>query len=190
MDILSALLGDVRMGLALYDEPERIEEVLRRSTQAFIQVALAQYDLIPPFEGGWAPWAYSLWAPGTAIRLQADSASQLSPRMYREQVLPHDRRVMRAFDYSIIDLHSAGTLHLYPVLLEAEELDAISVTLDPYENAPTLEDLVPTFAAVLEAKSLCVYGEMTTEQVEWLKRALPSGCLCINAVVTERSSWR
>jgi hypothetical protein len=182
VDILSALLGDVRMGLAFYDEPDRIQEVLSRAARAFIQVARAQVALIPPYEGGWAPWAYDLWAPGTVIRLQSDSASQLSPRMYREQILPHDRAIMRAFDYSIIDLHSAGTLHLHPVLLEVEELDAISVTLDPYENAPTLEELMPTFAAILEAKSLSVFGEMRTEQVEWLQRALPSGCLCINAI--------
>jgi hypothetical protein len=178
-------MGDVRMGLAFYDEPERLAEVLSLATQAFLKVARAQYTVMPSFEGGWSPWMYCLWAPGTVIRSQSDSASQISPRMYREQILPHDRAIWRAFDYSIIDLHSAGTLHLHPVLIEVDELDALSVTLDPYDNAPTLEELIPVFARILEAKSLSVYGEMTLEQVEQLKRALPSGCLAIHATVSE-----
>ena len=189
IDMLSALLGDVRMGLAFYDEPQKIKEVLKRATEAFIKVARAQYALIPPFEGGWVPWVYGLWAPGTVIRFQSDSASQISPTMYQEQILPHDRAIMRAFDYSIIDLHSAGTLHLHKVLMEVEELDALSVTMDPYEEAPTIEDLAPTFAAILETKSLSISGEMKMEQVDWVRRNLPSGCLSINATVTDKLLW-
>jgi len=185
IDLLSALIGDVRMGLAFYDEPEQIAEVLSLATEAFLRVARAQYAIMPPFEGGWSPWMYCLLAPGTVIRLQSDSASQISPRMYREQILPHDRAIFSAFDYSIIDLHSAGTLHLHPVLIEVAELDALSVTLDPYDNAPTLDELIPIFGRILEAKSLSVYGEMTLEQVAQLKQALPSGCLAINALLRE-----
>jgi hypothetical protein len=185
IDLLSALMGDVRMGLSFYDEPERIAEVLSLAAQAFLKVARAQYTLMPSFNGGWSPWMYCLLAPGTVIRLQSDSASQLSPRMYSEQILPHDRAIFGAFDYSIIDLHSAGTLHLYPVLIDVDELDALSVTLDPYDNAPTVDELIPVFASILEAKSLSVYGEMTLEQVAQLKRALPSGCLAIHATLCD-----
>ena len=183
VDLLSALIGDVRMGLALYDEPEQVAEILSRVTEAFLRVARAQYALLPPFEGGWAPWMYNLWAPGTVVRLQSDSASQLSPAMYAEQILPHDRAILGAFDYSILDLHSAGTLHLLPVLLDVDELDAISITLDPYESAPTVEALIPTLETALQRKSVSLYGQMTMEELQVLKQALPTGCLAINAVV-------
>jgi hypothetical protein len=183
VDVLSALMGDVRMGLALYDDPPRMAEVLARAAEAFIRVARAQYALIPPLEGGWSPWTYSLWAPGTVIRLQSDSASQLSPSMYAEQILPHDRAILGAFEYSILDLHSAGTLHLLPVLMEVEELDAISVTLDPYESAPTVEALIPTLETVLARKSVSLYGQMTRGELARLLEALPTGCLAVNAVV-------
>ncbi|MBC8232731.1 hypothetical protein H8E77_24545 [bacterium] len=189
IDILSALLGDVRMGLAFYDEPQKIEEILKRATQAFIKVAKAQYALIPSFEGGWVSWGYGLWAPGTVIRFQADSASQISPLMYQEQILPHELDIMRAFDYSIIDLHSGGTLHLHKVLIEVEELDAISVTIDPYESSPTIEDLLPVFAVILENKSLSISGEMKMEQIDCLRQTLPTGCLNINATITDKLLW-
>jgi hypothetical protein len=185
-DILSALLGDERMGLAFFDAPDRVDEVLARATEAFIKVARAQLAVIPAFRGGWACWLYGLWAPGSMMRFQSDSSSQLSPAMYRERILPHDREIMRAFEYSIIDLHSAGTLHLHRALMEIPELDAISVTMDRYANAPGLDELLPTFAAILEAKSLSVFGEMTMAEVERLRQALPTASLCVNASVTEK----
>jgi len=106
--------------------------------------------------------------------------------MYREHILPHDRTIMRAFEHSILDLHSAGTLHIHRVLMETPELNAISVTMDRYANAPMLEDLLPTFAAILEAKSLMVTGELTMAEVERLRQALPTASLAINAHVTDR----
>lgn len=188
-DMLSALLGDERMGLAFYDDPDRVNDALARTAQALIKVARAQYALIPPFHGGWAGWAYGLWAPGSIIRFQSDSSSQLSPHMYKERILPHDRTIMQAFDYSILDLHSAGTLHLHKVLLATEELDAISVTLDRYENAPSVADLMPTFAAILEAKSLNIVGEMTMEELDLLTESLPTRGLCINAHISDKLLW-
>jgi len=188
-DMLSALIGDARMGLAFYDEPERVAEVLARTAQALIKVAKAQYALIPAFHGGWVPWAYGLWAPGSVIRFQSDSASQLSPRMYAEHILPHDRQIMRAFDYSIIDLHSAGTLHLHRVLMDVEELKAISVTLDRYANAPTVAQLLPTFAAIQQAKSLYITGEMTAAERELLSKSLSPTGLALNASITNKLLW-
>jgi hypothetical protein len=189
-DMLSALLGDERMGLAYYDAPDQVSQVLAAAAEAFVRVAKAQYALIPAFHGGWAPWIYGLWAPGTVVRFQSDSSSQLSPRMYREHVLPHDRFIMRSFDYSIIDLHSAGTLHIYPVLLEEEHLNAMSVTLDRYENAPSVADLMPTFAAILEAKSLVIFGEATADEVTLMREKLPARGLCIAVTLTDTRHYR
>ncbi len=189
-DMLSALLGDERMGLSFYDEPERVAKILAATARAFVKVAKAQYALIPAFYGGWAPWAYGLWAPGTVARFQSDSSSQLSLRMYREHILPHDRVIMQSFDYSIIDLHSAGTLHLYPALLDEANLDAISVTLDRYENAPSVQELLPTFSAILEAKSLVIFGEATEDEVTLLKRSLPARGLCITVSLTDTRHYR
>jgi len=191
IDILSALLGDARMGVAFYDDAEKVDRALALAAQAFIKVARAQYALIPPLEGGWVPWAYGLWAPGTVARFQSDSSSQLSPRMYARQVLPHDRTIMQAFDYTIMDLHSAGTLHLHkPLLDEAPELNAISVTLDRYENAPTVRDLLPTLRTILERKSVSLYGELTAEELDLLLNELPPTGLAITAMVTDKLLWQ
>jgi hypothetical protein len=194
-DMLSALLGDERMGLSFYDAPDTVRAILARTAEAFIKVARAQYALIPKLAtsdgvAGWVPWAYGLWAPGSVVRFQSDSSSQLSPRVYANFVLPADRTIMQAFDYSIIDLHSAGTLHIHPVLLQVEELDAISVTLDRYENAPGVSELLPTFAAILEHKSLSIFGEVTQAEFDLLLRELPPTGLAVNVSIANQLLWQ
>jgi hypothetical protein len=188
-DMLSALLGDQRMGLALYDAPDTIDEILSLATRAFIKVAKAQFEVIPLFHGGRTAWHYGLWGKGSVIRFQSDSSSQLSPHMYEQRILPHDRAIMQAFDRSILDLHSAGTLHLREKLLATQELDAISITLDRYENAPSVRDLVPVFAEILEQKSLLIFGEMTAKEAELLCSELPARGLSINGYLTDRLLW-
>ncbi|MFP3896627.1 MAG: hypothetical protein ACLFV5_07320 [Anaerolineales bacterium] len=188
-DMLSALLGDDRMGLAFYDDPDRVDTCLARAAEAFIKVAKAQFDVIPLFHGGRTAWVYGLWGRGSVVRFQSDSSSQLSPTMYAERILPHDRKIMEAFDKSLIDLHSAGTLHIREKLMGTEELDAISVTLDRYEDAPTVEDLLPIFAEILEAKSLLIFGEMTAAEADLLCSKLPARGLAIGGHITDKLLW-
>jgi hypothetical protein len=183
IDILSALLGDERMGLALHDTPDKVGDVLARAASAFIDVAWEQYDLIPSFHGGSAPWLYGVWAPGSAIRFQCDSAVQLSPDMYRSAVLPHDRTIMQAFEYAVVDLHSAGTLRLYQVLIREDDLNALSVTLDRHAGAPGIPELIPSFKNILDVKSLIIFGDVTRDELDMLLKLPPRG-LCINARVT------
>lgn len=183
IDVLSALLGGERMVQALHDSRDRVNEVLARVAEAFIHVAWEQYDLIPSFHGGCAPWLYGVWAPGSAIRLQCDSAVELSPDLYRQAVLPHDRSIMQAFDFSIVDLHSAGTLRLYPVLVEEPKLNAISVTIDRQASAPGIPELLQSFKSILDSKSLLIYGDLRRDELDMLLKLPPRG-LCINVRVT------
>ena len=61
-------------------------------------------------------------------------------------------------------------------------LENVDVTPDLLD----VEELIPVFSAILEAKSLCVFGEMTMAQVDYLTQALPTGRLAIDAFVTDR----
>jgi hypothetical protein len=183
LDILSGLLGSERTILAIHDLPDRVSDIMGRAADAFIDVAWEQYDLIPSFHGGSAPWLYGVWAPGSAIRIQCDSAVQLSPDVYRQAVLPHDRKIMQAFDFCLVDLHSAGNLRLYEILAAEADLDAISVTLDRQSGAPGIIELSQIFKNILESKSLLVYGDVTRDELDVLLKLPPRG-LCLNVRVT------
>jgi hypothetical protein len=184
IDMASAILGDVRLGLAFNDYPDELAELLSVCADNFIDVGKAQWQLIDPFEGGYCSF-YGIWAPGHPQRLQVDSASQLSPATYRMHVAPHDRRITEAFEFSSIDVHSGGTLHLVDDMLEMPALRAISVSIDPYESAPRLTDLVPVFALILERKSLVLNGPMTRSELNLLVDNLSPTGLAIRTRLTD-----
>ena len=184
IDMASAILGDVRLGLAFNDYPDELAELFAACADTFITVGHAQWDRIPRFEAGYCSF-YGIWAPGRPQRLQVDSASQLSPKTYRMHVAPHDRRVTEAFDYCSIDVHSGGTLHLVDELVEMSNLKAISVSIDPYESAPRISELVPTFARVLERKALVLNGPMRQAELKLLLDSLPAAGLAIRTRLTD-----
>jgi len=167
IDMLRAFLGNERMGLAFYDCPYRVHELLSICAQANIVVGQAQLSLIPSFYGGYAALS-GPWAPATCLRHQMDSASQISTPMYREFVRPYDEQIAKAFPYTILDLHSGGTLRHYPAVIDIPALGALSVSCDPYESAPSIAELVPVFQAIQEAKPLQVSGTITREELELL----------------------
>lgn len=184
IDMASAILGDVRMGLAFNDYPDELAELLSTCADNFIHVGDAQWDRIASFEGGYCSF-YGIWAPGRPQRLQTDSASQLSPATYRMHVAPHDRRITEAFEFSSIDVHSGGTLHLVDEMLEMPALKAISVSIDPYESSPRLADLVPVFARTLERKALVLNGPMSRAELKLLVDGLPARGLAIRTRLTD-----
>ena len=123
IDLLSALMGDVRMGLGFYDEPKRLPRCCRWPRRLFSRWPAPSMRSCRRSRGAGRrgctacgaghgdPPAVRLGQPALAAYVQG-------------AVLPHDRAILSAFDYSIIDLHSAGTCHLHPVLIEVDELDA------------------------------------------------------------------
>jgi hypothetical protein len=94
-------------------------------------------------------------------------------------------RICEAVDYSIIHLHSCS-LHTVDALLAVERPHAIQVTLEVGTGMPSLEEMIPTFRKVLEAKPLLVEGKLTDEEVAWLQAQLPEGGLAITA---RRTDW-
>ena len=138
----------------------------------------------PEFAGGYVS-AYGIWAPGTVVRTQADNATMLSPETYRQQVLPHDRAVMRRFDYPLIHLHS-GCLHVAEALLDVPELRAIQVSVD-HPGGPLAAQVMPTLERMAARKPLIVTGPVTAVELEALRSLARLGSVCLQVqVCTDR----
>ncbi|TVQ23191.1 MAG: hypothetical protein EA382_10640 [Spirochaetaceae bacterium] len=61
---------------------------------------------------------------------QADASTILSPALYASLLLEFDRKVVAAFDYSLIHLHAGKGLLLWGEFTQAE-LDEFQTMLDP-----------------------------------------------------------
>lgn len=107
MDTVELLRGS-ELYLDLYEDPALVADALSKAVAA--QVGFARH-LSRYLNDGPSGWAHQ---HGFVIRgpilIRIDSAIMLSPRMYREQVAPHDERVLRELGGG--GLHSCGDINL------------------------------------------------------------------------------
>ncbi len=183
IDMLTALLGSERTVYELQDHPDECRKLLEVCTEAFVEIAIAQQALIPQLEGGYCSW-FGIWAPGTVVRTQCDTAALIGRRWYESRILPFDVQICEAFDHSIIHLHS-GYLDTIDDLLHQPVPQAIQVVIDVDGAGPPPLTLMPTFLKILEKKPLLIEGRLTEKEFDTLLDALPGEGLFVSAAITE-----
>jgi hypothetical protein len=178
IDLASALLGHSEMCMAIYDEPDDLQDLCEYTAHVFVETARAQQSQVPQLAGGYTN-AFGIWSPGTVVRTQCDVASSVSAQTYRDVFFPWDKYICEQFDYSVIHLHS-GYLHHVEVVLEDPYPTAVQVSLDTGSTPNQVHDLVPIFKRVLEEKPLIIQGDMTRDEMNELLDELPHKGLCIS----------
>jgi len=159
------------------DEPAAADAFLAGCARVFVELAQKRLEHTPPFRDGYLS-SYGIWAPGTVVRTQIDNATMLSPAMYRDQVLPHDRAIMGAFDYSLIHLHS-GCLHVVEALYDVDELQAIQVSID-HPGGPLATEVMPILERIAQHKPLIVTGPVTPAELDSLRQLGSQGSVCLS----------
>lgn len=180
-DLVAALMGVQPACMGWIDRPDFMARLLRVCTDAVLTVLEAGYKLLRPFQNGF-PCSYAIWAPGETIVTQADHSTLLSPKMYREQILPFDLEVIRSRPWSFFHIHNNG-LHVAPILVEIPELDVIEVAVDPYPTGERKRYELEMLRMILAHKSLVLDVNLPSyEEGEWLLAQLPKRRLCFNAL--------
>ena len=173
-DIIAALRGHEQICLDFYDNPAQVRNLAHRCTDAWIEVAEAQFRLLPPFDGGYTAPRLEVWAPGQLVRYEEDATILFSRKAYRNFIRECDQRIAASFDYALIHTHSADC-KVIPDLLEIGELPAIQVLIDP--SGPSVADLLPVFQQVQAAgKALLITHELTEDELQPILQSLsPDG---------------
>lgn len=178
LDCLMAAMPaeEVMAGLAM--SPEKFLPAMERITDMIVMAVAEQLKALLPFRGGYAN-RRGLWAPGTACWSQEDGAGLVGPKLYRERILPFDRRIWASVEYAMFHTHSAGLPVMVDALLEAPELECVECTVDA--GGPAVDELLPLWKRVLESgKSLLVCLEESTPQVDRVVAELPAAGLAIS----------
>ncbi len=172
-DLVGAIMGQTEMIFALADEEERMRELFRRVTDAFIAVLEAQNRLIPPFHGGSSLGFYHVYCPGKSIWHQDDLSAIMSPALFAEFVAPEERRIRAGHQFTAIHLHPAS-FFILDGLLEEEGLGAIEVNKDV--GGPSVEEMLGQLRRIQDRKSLILWGALDEADLRLVRRALsPSG---------------
>jgi len=192
-DLLSALRGAANFTLDFLDHPEIMHRAADLCADVFVEVAQAQLELIPSSESGYiSSGAHRAWAPEPMIWLQEDALSLLSPRLFREFILPQDRRILSQFAYTGFHLHGTATWAVDD-LAALRELTVLNLCFE--STRPDVEGTFEGFSRTQErGKALAAWKEFDGDPFWlWLDRLLeylsPRG-LMLEITVHSLEEWR
>ena len=176
LDTLAALRTPERMSLDLIEYPDAVRQVLRELTDLWIRIAQTVLAVIPPFYGGYCS-RMKMWAPGPVVTPQNDISTLISPKMYREFVLPLDEIILNHFPYHCFHVHGSEH-HQINNLLKLEQLTVIQLTLEHTVGGPPLDVMLPAARRILEKKPLILCA-LDVETADKCIEELPPAGLCV-----------
>jgi hypothetical protein len=179
-DMMSAALGQEKMILELYDNPDNVKKLASIYTDIWVKVAKAQIEKTPKFHNGYILAFYNIWTPSYCQYMQEDSLAYLSPRFYREILLKNHIKMVNSCGYSFMHLHTDG-LYCLDELYKMENLKIIDVTRDLVGLSAF--ELLPVLKEIQKHKPLLIWGDLTREEIKELLNALSPRGLCICPVV-------
>lgn len=176
-DVVAAMIGTGRFCLELVDYPQEIERLLHICARAWSEVYNQVIKIIPPWNGGYIPGARWIFAPGECVYASEDATVLLSPKMYKEIILPVNQSMAARFPFGFMHRHSASMQHL-DLLLEMPPGWALEVTIDP--TGPTVSEILPVLQEIQAARRpLILFGMNKPEQLRSLMHGLAPEGLCL-----------
>ncbi len=187
LDMLAAMRGAAQVTIDLIDEPDLVCRAAQLCAEVWEEVAEAQLNLIPECDAGYFAGEHGLrtWAPDKPVWLQEDAMALLSPQLYREYILPIDRKIAAHFPCVAFHLHGSA-LWAIDELVHVAELDVLELN---QEDARC--DVEGTFAGwhkMQQHKPTVMWRLVDEDFWPWLHRVLdefPAEGLAIQVVVKD-----
>lgn len=180
-DLHAILRGHTESILDLMVDPEQSSELLWNLGYIFRDVTDDIWKRLPRFYGGYFDAQYSLWAPGSIVRMQEDATAVYSPELYRKFVQPVDRMLAAHYENPFIHLHSTS-MFLLDAFLEIEDIKCYEINQDAI--GPPVNEMVPYFQRVQQnRRPLFVRGSFTPDEMRLLMDSLEPRGLFMNVMV-------
>ncbi len=187
-DIMGALRGHTEAIMDLLESPDEAKALAARAADALIDLTREHHAATEPFCGGYFIEQYCMWAPGPLVRMQEDASAVYSPTLYRDIVREEDRRVARAFPYSLIHLHSSS-LFLLDDFLDIAEIGVFQINRDVGEMG--LPELVPYLKRIQKAgRRIFLRGPLDAEDFRLVAKELSPTGLMVQSVVANTEEAR
>ncbi len=180
LDTLASLRGDSPLLFDLIERPSWVMDRLWEINQAYFDVYDLMYGLTRDEDGTGLFGPFNLLGKGRTAKLQCDISATLSPKMFRDFVVPPLRAQCAWLDHSMYHLDGTTCLQHLNALLEIEELDAIEWT--PQDGRPSggAADWWPLYRRILAAgKSLQCVGVRMEDIIPLVDAVGPRGLYII-----------
>jgi len=150
VDMMAAALGQTRLPLECYDNPERIQAMCASYSRAFLEVAHMQNEITATAGfGGSTVNGYGVWTPQVCQYVQDDAMAFLSPDIYTTFVAHNHATIARGFPSIFYHLHPVS-LFVLDQLLAMEKMSILEINREPEAIGPSIRELMPAFKKTLE----------------------------------------
>jgi hypothetical protein len=187
VDMMAAALGQTRLPLECYDNPDKIQKMCSTYGRVFIDIAHMQNEITRNSRfGGYTVNGYGVWTPHVCQYVQDDAMAFLSPEIYRRFVLLSHAEVARNFPSIFYHLHPAS-LFIHDELLRIENLAILEINREPEAIGPSIKELIPAFKRTKEYNKCLLINftqgavgmELFEEEVALICKELSPQGLCI-----------
>lgn len=131
-DMANALRGN-NLFYDLYDEPQKVQELFEKSTDAIIWLERELRNIAGMINGGVV--TANMWFPGQAPYMSEDFADLCSAVLFREYGYKYTQKVIDAFGGAYIHHHAKG-FHVHKELASLKNLKMLEISLDPNCSRP------------------------------------------------------
>jgi len=150
-DMMAAALGQKEFALELYDNPDKLKEMSRIYTEAFIKIARIENDIAKKSRfNGYIVNNYGIWTEKICQYFQDDSIAFLSPKFYKDLILENHLLIDRSFFSTLYHIHPVS-LFIVDELVKFPNLRIIEIHREPEAIGPSTEEMLPAFKKIQES---------------------------------------
>ncbi|MGO9310753.1 MAG: hypothetical protein ACLQDL_17230 [Spirochaetia bacterium] len=187
VDMMAAALGQTRLPLECFDNPEKIQKMCAAYSRVLLDVAHMQNEISAASGfGGSTVNGYGVWTPQACQYVQDDAMAFLSPAIYSRFVFHNHVEIARGFHSVFYHLHPVS-LFILDELLGIDNLAILEINREPEVMGPSIEELLPAFRKTLESNKCLLINftqgavgiELFEQEVARICDVLPYEGLCI-----------
>ena len=161
-DAAAAMRGSSNLIIDYMDAPETTKKFLSYCADVRLEVIARLNGVIPAWHETHAAGGYPsrVWSKRTVAYNQEDSAALLSPQLFKDILLPLERKMCQTADINFIHLHS-GCIYPIEILLKDDSYAVLEINIDHDGSGASLGRMMPLLKLIQEAKRpLLLWGEI------------------------------
>ena len=190
-DDLSLLRGMQTLLLDMIDQPEPVKRAIARLADTWGQVHNELYQIAAPANQGGCCIAWmQTWAPGSHYQMSCDFSAILSPRMFKEFILPEIQAYLKVNQYSVYHWDGPDAIKHLDSLLSIPEIDAIQWTQGEGQPPATHPRWIANYRKIQQAGKKLILPFVQIGEIETLLSQISSRGLMIRTYAASEAEAR
>jgi hypothetical protein len=190
-DDLSLLRGMQPLLMDMLDQPEPVKAAIALLADTWGRVHTEMYHIAAPCNdgGGCIAWMQT-WAPGSHYQMSCDFSAVLSPRLFREFIIPEIQAYLKVNEYSVYHWDGPDAVKHLDSLLAMAEIDAIQWTQGEGQAPASDPRWIPNYRRIQQAGKKLILPFVEINEIETLLGQISSRGLMIRTRASNEEEAR